>query len=619
MRREALAVVRATLMNKTSTDAAVSLKESEDQFLFLQALRRRPISRHHVALHNRGVAHIGDDRPITTPPDASDMDVLSMDRNSMMCKAVVILWRHHVRMRAWRKWTLVAAAETKRLRELHLRQLRDEAMTLLRQSSPTSSFDADTMATLLEWAKQLHGKIFQDVSHEQLQDIVSHMTLQHVPCHECLFLEGDIGHGYYVLLSGAVSIYVGMPATTTLRLVQGRFPALEAIRHDPALLGVYKYDILEGDGFGEVAMFSNERRRTASALASRACDVVEIPKEVYDRTLRKAQLTAYRTAQAMAFLPTVDIFADWVHAKLATLFGLLDRRQVSFGQHLLTQDKPITGVYFILSGQVHLVQSWTTPASDVKPSTTLPITVDTVGRRGIVGIQSLVEPLRKRSKYAALAASDSVECFAVPLGHLDTFRGLLQSSNLAHLRDTWHALEAARAARFEHAISVLQTNTTALPPKPTPVAPETPGWTPKLRFERDKGPATLPQMTSLAGKKFVFHDFDLLATKEPTYLASSSLPKMTHVAKPPLRKDECAKVAALHLRAFEAHLWDTAPKASPTKPDDVRRPERPPLPPFARSLATTRLKARAVAAEHTSFTKARRVVHESLLSYKHAF
>ncbi|KDO31128.1 hypothetical protein SPRG_04267 [Saprolegnia parasitica CBS 223.65] len=575
-------------MSKTTneTTTAVSLEEREDQHLFFQALRRRPVSRHHDALHARGVAHIGDDRPIPTPPA---VDVLSMNRNAMICKAVVLLWRYHVRMGAWRKWTLVAAAETKRLRELHLRQLRDAAMTLLRQSSLT--YDVDAMATLLEWVKELHGKIFRDLSRDQLQDIVSHMNLRPVLAHDCLFLEGDIGHGYYLLLSGAVSIYVGMPATTTLRLAQSRFEALEAIRQAPTLLGTYKYDVLEGDGFGEV----------------------------YDRTLRKAQLAAYRNAQAMAFLPTVDMFADWVHAKLVTLYGLLDRRQVAFGQHLLTQDKPIPAIYFILSGHVHLVQTWITRGSDIKPATTLPITVDTVGCRGILGMQTLVEPLRRRSKYTAIAASDAVECFAVPLVHLDAFRALLPSSHMAHLRDSWHALDAARAARFEHAIAVLQTKTATTPIQHLPAKPESIRLTPKLRFEREKGPMTLPTMTSLAGKKFVFHDFDLLSHKEPTYLASSSLPKMTRVAKPPPPKDECAKVAALHLRALEAHAWDAMPITSPRKTGDVRSPERPPLPPFERSVATTRLKARAVAAEHTSFTKARRIVHEPLLSFKHAF
>ncbi|OQR81268.1 hypothetical protein ACHHYP_16629 [Achlya hypogyna] len=608
-------------MTKGTVDRSVSLQENENQFLFLQALRRRPPSRHHVSLHKRAVARLGDvHAAIPATPDVDETDKKNIDRNSMICKAVVILWRSHERMRAWRKWTEVAAAEAGLRRAAHVAHLRSASLELLRRRPP--SYTPEEVALLEEWARQLQEKIFHDLSPDRVTDIVRHMTLTHYRARECLFLEGDVGHGYYILIAGSISIYVDMPTTTKGLIAQGRTHALEAIRLDAAMLGQYRYDIGEGDGFGEVAMFSSDHRRTASAVASSACDVIEIPKDVYDRTLRRAQYEAYSTAQKLAFLPTVNIFSDWLHAKLVLLLDLLDRREVPFGQYLLNEDKPFSGVYFVLTGHVHIMQKLCvapqTPSHVLKSpiKKAIPITVDTISRRGIIGIQALVEHT-KTSKYSAVVATDKVECLVLTPDHFETFRGLLQATNHTHLKHMWQELETARATKLGAAAAAF--NTTDGPPLPHPPQPP-----PKLRYQRERGDDVLPVMTSMAGKKFVFHDFDLLVEPVPVPLAPSSLPKMTLLARSPIPAAEQAKVVAQHFATLKPRLWDPArgfvQEVLPLiEKVDMLRPERPALPAFERSLASTRRKARTIASEHSAFTNARRTLNKPLVSYKHAF
>ncbi len=107
---------------------------------------------------------------------------------------------------------------------------------------------------------------------------------------ECLFLEGDLGTYYYILFKGTVSIYVNLPATSKAAVLNSRSQAMKSIPLDPAsFLGQFLYSLHEGDGFGEVAMFSADARRTASCLACGPCEIIQIAKEVlkidFDRTI----------------------------------------------------------------------------------------------------------------------------------------------------------------------------------------------------------------------------------------------------------------------------------------------------------------------------------------------
>ncbi|OQS05172.1 Major Facilitator Superfamily (MFS) [Thraustotheca clavata] len=614
---------KTTVLNRN--DKRLSLQENEDQFTFLQALRHCPPSRHYLSLHLRAMSRLSESREHTPSQEGLDeIDLKTFDRNSMICKAVLILWNNSQRMRSWRKWVEIVAIENKRIHLQYVHQVRKSTLSLLKRGPPYTN---DEVITLEEWALKIQTKIFQNIAPNLIRDVILHMKLSHYRAHDCLFVQGDIGNGYYILFSGTISIYVDMPQDSITKLYYGRAATLEEIQLNPALLGEYRYDIFEGDGFGEVAMFSSDGRRTASALASTKCEVIEIPKEVYCRTLKKSQYEALNKAQMLAFLPTVDIFTDWVHSKLLLLINLLERRELPFGYELHVADKPMAVVYFILSGEVQLTQMWQSEATSLNPlkpkaHTTLPITVDTITRRGIIGIQSLVEPGVK-SKYSALAVTESIDCYALGQHHLDAFRALLQNANLVHLRNTWHTLEQARQSRYDQAVKALKL--TPQPTSPIPIQPQT-----KLRYHRDRVLPFIPQMTSMAGKKFVFTDFDLLTRQDQDQicLAPTSLPKMTIPIKPQIPKDEQDRVVAQHFAALKAQSWDPHQGFLPstdiakdkTNYDKVNsiRPERPTLPPFERDLAHSRFKARAVLKQHQTF-KARRIAPEQIVSYKHSF
>ncbi|KAF0718250.1 Aste57867_1819 [Aphanomyces stellatus] len=608
-----------------------SLQSNIDQFKLFQALRLRPETQKHVSLSARASNLASGDGPAA-----------ALDRNSTICRAVLVLWSQRETLHAVRKWRDVTQHENRRLRDAYVRNLRSSTRELLelRAKIPFALAPAQ-LETLVQWATQIQIKTFEGVPHRVVEDTVQHMRFRTYKDNECLFMEGDVGHFYYILFTGSIGIYVGMSADSKAAVAASRVQALKTIRVDPTFLGHFIYAIPEGDGFGEVAMFMAEARRTASAVAVGVCDLIEIPKDVSVLPDHSFETGSVSKAQKMAFLPSVDLFADWIQAKIAAVSDLVEQHQLSFGHRLLTADRAINNVIFVVSGDVIVTQQWLEDVPDQPPHApgykhtpkkAMDIQVERVTRRGILGLPLLLSDDAKASHDATVATASATVLVIKP-DQLTALRALMPANGPTQLAKKWYVQQQQRDERFRQAVAALRhahdPPPDALPP---PVAPPT---------NQDSDRAALPVlpiMVSLSGRKFLCQDWDMLVDRADVKVKYSPATVPRQLAED---STEQRKIAAQYFTELDAkpcvYHWDPQGggftgqrRASDTdmyvdktkaerKANEARGPTRTHKDELESHIYRTRRLARAVVGEHQAFLKTRAVVVRRETSYKHSF
>ncbi|MEK9160058.1 MAG: cyclic nucleotide-binding domain-containing protein [Patescibacteria group bacterium] len=102
--------------------------------------------------------------------------------------------------------------------------------------------------------------LFQNLTEEEHQSIIAHITMQYFPAHYVLFEKGVPGHAMYIIKSGMIRIYNEQA--------------------DVASLG-------EGDFFGEMALIEDQPRN-ASAETLSDCEIFVLNKEDFAALLQKS-------------------------------------------------------------------------------------------------------------------------------------------------------------------------------------------------------------------------------------------------------------------------------------------------------------------------------------------
>ncbi|CAK4132147.1 unnamed protein product [Aphanomyces euteiches] len=629
-----------------------SLQSNVEQFKHLQALSKKPIS---------------PPQPTTLRVRATNLASQDeVDRNAAICRAVLVLWNNIQKMRCLRRWRDVTNDENQRIHDTAVRTVQQSTRELLaaKARGDIAAYSSEQVALLVEWAVQT--KSFDGIDRVVLEDVVQHMHLRQLKDKECLFFEGDVGLFYYFLFTGSIAIYVDMPAAAKATLASSRHEAVWNARKDPTYLGTFMYHIPEGDGFGEVAMFNDEARRTASAVAAGPCELIEIPKPVYVRTLLPHHFAVYNKAQKMAFLPSVDVFADWIQAKIAGLSDLMERHDLAFGHRLVVADRPIQALFVVISGEVRVTQPWLTPVAEHKqaihtqlkqpPKKYIDVEVERVGRRGYVGLPLLLfSDAKSISKVDAVVSTNVAEVYILKRDNLAAYRALMPANGTAQVMRRWNDQQRQRTERYLRAVSVLQRVSSAQPSGPSinSWSIMSSSWvepqpaTVDEDEEKDKLPL-LPIMVSSSGKKFLFPDWDLLVDRsnKPVVASMAAPPPFVHIDP-----SEQGKIAAQSFTAMSEmpHMfqWDpphgfsVQPKTMSflgtpivVLPSIHRRVAVPKAPPrleklkasmpamdktFERSISRTRQLARAVVKEHNAFVKSRAIATPRPSSFKHSF
>jgi CRP-like cAMP-binding protein len=137
------------------------------------------------------------------------------------------------------------------------------------------------------------ASLFSDAEPHVLESLARTSTLRQIAKGELLFYQDDLADAVYVVLSGCISIFLGMP--------DGRELVINVMH--------------PGDVFGEIALFTDQSRSTG-AMGREDAEVVAIPKQSFmdivegesDLLRRVLEMTAQRLRlssereSALAFL-----------------------------------------------------------------------------------------------------------------------------------------------------------------------------------------------------------------------------------------------------------------------------------------------------------------------------
>jgi CRP/FNR family cyclic AMP-dependent transcriptional regulator len=163
--------------------------------------------------------------------------------------------------------------------------------------------------------------LFIDAEHSVLEALAQNSALREIAKGELLFYQDDLADAVYVVRSGLISIFLGMP--------DGRELVINVMH--------------PGDVFGEIAFFTDQSRSTG-AMGREDAEVISIPKDAFMSTLedesdllrRVLEMTAQRLRvssereSALAFLDA--------SARIARVLLSLENQTAQHGVIEITQE-----------------------------------------------------------------------------------------------------------------------------------------------------------------------------------------------------------------------------------------------------------------------------------------
>jgi ATP-binding cassette subfamily B protein len=113
------------------------------------------------------------------------------------------------------------------------------------------------------------SEIDEFLQHEEPSTLIGSSLYRKVEPGEIIFLEGQPGDAAYVIRSGEVQV--------ASQDMNGNFVIINRMK--------------AGEMFGEIALLSDERVRTATVISEKGCELFVIDKSVFEEYLKNADST----------------------------------------------------------------------------------------------------------------------------------------------------------------------------------------------------------------------------------------------------------------------------------------------------------------------------------------
>ncbi|KAG3109783.1 hypothetical protein PI125_g10604 [Phytophthora idaei] len=394
----------------------------------------------------------------------SSENLLRSEQDALVLQAVLGLWMCHQEARGFRRWKestltqidlqalidagvdvheearqLLLTAETKRRLLANERRVPNDDDKWMAANFFYAEFDL-----LLAWARHTQPKTFRGVDDNTMREVLRYLRFSQYQEGEAIFFQGDKGDVFYLVLQGSVGIYGAKRTQPDKQKRRGDSAASKrgSVRNarekpDMTLMGPRMFTYRAGESFGETAMFTNAAARTATAIAFGAtssgsgtgsvCELCELSRAVYSRTLKKFHQRSFTQAQRVNFAQRVFLFQDWPRPRVVEVAEVLELRRISFGGVLLTGGvSPLSHCFFVLSGSVKLTTQLeinSIPDTPSKSTTSLKktqrraqvtIELHTVRVGEIVALEALLEDDDSaRVTYTVVGGSADVEVYAL--------------------------------------------------------------------------------------------------------------------------------------------------------------------------------------------------------------
>ena len=159
------------------------------------------------------------------------------------------------------------------------------------------------------------------------------MTVKRTATDFEVFRQGDLGTTFYVIVSGAVKIYIQ-----------------DGKEMEP---GICVCVLEDGDSFGELALLGNGKR-AATAVTAMPTTFLLVEKDSYDESLAQVKQAELHTR--MEFLRRVFLFTDWSDAELERLAKVVTLKKYEKNTTIIRQSTSTDHMYFIISGKCRVIK-----------------------------------------------------------------------------------------------------------------------------------------------------------------------------------------------------------------------------------------------------------------------
>ena len=191
----------------------------------------------------------------------------------------------------------------------------------------------EDMEVLLHHLKGV--KFFGDLEQDLQRELVRSLEVETMEEDGVLMREGDVGHKFYIVLCGKVSVYKGVPDEDDL----------PRWRNEHKRLGIFR----KGDSFGELALIK-DGRRGAAIITDTETVFATMEKADYLRTVRLVYERNVR--ERTDFLCRIPAFDSTNLPRLRDLCMYLQYSRFHVGKSIATQGEEQGFVYFIITGKV---------------------------------------------------------------------------------------------------------------------------------------------------------------------------------------------------------------------------------------------------------------------------
>ena len=200
-------------------------------------------------------------------------------------------------------------------------------------------------------------KFFKGLEREVALDLCRSFRLEEFEDDEVVFLQGDEGITFYIILYGQVSIWSEAPPgleKSDKSTEGGSLDDDESSEEEDENAGRKLLATLgQGDAFGELALLKNQPR-AATVQTDEPTWFVVIDKEDYDETIKSTHQKNIQTK--VDFLCRMPLFKECSVSELNELVGFFAVAEYAPGTSILTQGQEATAVHFVVSGDVDIVK-----------------------------------------------------------------------------------------------------------------------------------------------------------------------------------------------------------------------------------------------------------------------
>ncbi|XP_071161966.1 uncharacterized protein [Mytilus edulis] len=238
-------------------------------------------------------------------------------------------------------------------------QLQHRVVELI-SKKPSLRRDSD-IQVVLPWLRR-KSDLLKDLDNTVLTDVIRNCDYTKACRDDVVIKQGDTGDRFFIMLTGTTSVYIDTVKSDEENAVVAEEMSEKDViekmleeetgkkkKLDRKKYGKFILHYEAGKSFGEVALMSEDAVRNATVIADEETDLLVVSRELFNRSMKAKQEEEYKERED--FIQKCPLFRSWT-SRFKRLLELSIRKETfPFGTVIARQGEPVSGLFFILSGQ----------------------------------------------------------------------------------------------------------------------------------------------------------------------------------------------------------------------------------------------------------------------------